>query len=201
MPITLNGAGTVSGISAGGLPDGIIQSADLASGVGGKILQVKTNTTRDSKGSLSLSSQNSVFDIPNISVNITPSSSSSKMLVSFHIMGENSADDASLFFVVRRAISGGASSLIRGTSTNNRTAIMTQATLVYYSSDTDSTPSFAQCSNYLDEPSTTSEITYAVQVGNNETTSTYYYNRTGNQTNASTREVGLSWITVVEVAA
>ena len=40
MPITLNGSGTVSGISAGGLPDGIIQSADLATGVGGKILQV-----------------------------------------------------------------------------------------------------------------------------------------------------------------
>ena len=45
MPITLNGSGTVSGISAGGLPDGIIQSADLATGVGGKILQVLTNTT------------------------------------------------------------------------------------------------------------------------------------------------------------
>ena len=48
MPITLNGSGTVSGISAGGLPDGIIQSADLATGVGGKILQVvqvaKTDT-------------------------------------------------------------------------------------------------------------------------------------------------------------
>ena len=40
MPIVLNGSGTVSGISAGGLPDGIIQAADLASGVGGKILQV-----------------------------------------------------------------------------------------------------------------------------------------------------------------
>ena len=52
MPITLNGSGTVSGISAGGLPDGIIQSADLATGVGGKILQVKTNTTKDSTGSL-----------------------------------------------------------------------------------------------------------------------------------------------------
>ena len=36
MPITLNGSGTVSGISVGGLPDGIIQSADLASGAVGK---------------------------------------------------------------------------------------------------------------------------------------------------------------------
>ena len=36
MPIVLNGSGTITGISAGGLPDGIIQAADLASGVGGK---------------------------------------------------------------------------------------------------------------------------------------------------------------------
>lgn len=38
MPIVLNGSGTITGISAGGLPDGIIQAADLASGVGGKIV-------------------------------------------------------------------------------------------------------------------------------------------------------------------
>ena len=36
MPIAINGSGTITGISAGGLPDGIIQAADLASGVGGK---------------------------------------------------------------------------------------------------------------------------------------------------------------------
>ena len=40
MPVTINGSGSITGISAGGLPDGIIQAADLASGVGGKILQV-----------------------------------------------------------------------------------------------------------------------------------------------------------------
>jgi hypothetical protein len=33
MPITINGSGTVTGISAGGLPDGCIQEADLAAGV------------------------------------------------------------------------------------------------------------------------------------------------------------------------
>jgi hypothetical protein len=35
MPITLNGSGTITGISAGGLPDAIIQQADLAAGVAG----------------------------------------------------------------------------------------------------------------------------------------------------------------------
>ena len=33
MAITINGNGTVTGISAGGLPDGCIQEADLAAGV------------------------------------------------------------------------------------------------------------------------------------------------------------------------
>jgi hypothetical protein len=40
MTVTVFGNGTVTGISAGGLPDGCIQSADLASGTGGKVLQV-----------------------------------------------------------------------------------------------------------------------------------------------------------------
>ena len=55
MPLTLNGSGTVSGISAGGLPDGIIQSADLATGVGGKILQVKQAVKTDTSSTTSTS--------------------------------------------------------------------------------------------------------------------------------------------------
>ena len=41
MAITINGSSnTITGLAAGGLPDASIQAADLASGVGGKILQV-----------------------------------------------------------------------------------------------------------------------------------------------------------------
>jgi hypothetical protein len=35
MPITINGTGTITGISAGGLPDAIITQPELATGVGG----------------------------------------------------------------------------------------------------------------------------------------------------------------------
>lgn len=35
MPITINGTGTISGISAGGLPDATITQAEIASGVAG----------------------------------------------------------------------------------------------------------------------------------------------------------------------
>ena len=52
MAITINGSGTITGISAGGLPDGVITSADLASDAitaaglpTGSILQVVQGTT------------------------------------------------------------------------------------------------------------------------------------------------------------
>lgn len=35
MPITINGSGTITGLSAGGLPDGSVIQADLASGIAG----------------------------------------------------------------------------------------------------------------------------------------------------------------------
>ena len=57
MAIQINGNGTITGISVGGLPNGIVDtdmlaanavsSAKLASGVGGKVLQVISNVETD----------------------------------------------------------------------------------------------------------------------------------------------------------
>ena len=76
MPITLNGSGTVSGISAGGLPDGCIQSADLASGVGGKVLQYKVAKKTDG-ASVTDSSATGVEISSDFRITITPTSASS----------------------------------------------------------------------------------------------------------------------------
>ena len=72
MAITINGSGTVSGISAGGLPDGIIQSADLASGVGGKILQVQ-HTMVTSVSSFTVGTANTLHPITALDTAITSS--------------------------------------------------------------------------------------------------------------------------------
>ena len=77
MPITLNGSGTVTGISAGGLPDGCITAAELASGVGGKILQVVQTTKTD----VFTTTTTSYSDITGMSANITMTSSSNKVLI------------------------------------------------------------------------------------------------------------------------
>ena len=85
MPIVLNGSGTVTGISAGGLPDGIIQSADLATGVGGKILQVVQTVITDVK---SYTANAFAFtDMPGFNCTITPSNSSNNVLITVAIGG------------------------------------------------------------------------------------------------------------------
>ena len=78
MPITLNGNGTVTGLSVGGLPDGTVDADTLAAGVGGKILQVKhTKLTT----AVSISGVTSYTNISGFSVNITPASTNNKILV------------------------------------------------------------------------------------------------------------------------
>ena len=94
MAITINGTGTITGISAGGLPDGSVVADDLASsldltgktvtlpsGTGGKILQVQH--------SVKLGSQNfntqTFTDITDLSVNITPASNSSKIIILYNV--------------------------------------------------------------------------------------------------------------------
>jgi len=90
MAITINGTGSITGLTAGGLPDGSVVAADLASsldltgktvtlpsGTGGKILQV-VQTVKTDKTSTTSTSPTAVSGL---SASITPASTSSKILV------------------------------------------------------------------------------------------------------------------------
>mgnify|MGYP003151243369 FL=1 len=193
--LTLDGSGNVT------FPANVTCSGTATGFGGGKLLQVLTNSTQDSSGSLSIGSQSTPVDIPNQSISITPSATNSKILVSFHQMGETSSGPQIYYFVLKRAISGGATTSIAGTTSGNRTAVFTQPLRTPDGVDRSSTPEYTHCSGYLDSPNTTSAVTYTVQIGNNEGTGTYYYNRSVDDGNYSSRERGLSWITVQEIGA
>ena len=199
MPITLNGSGTVSGISAGGLPDGIIQSADLASGsvtsnklasgVGGKILQVVQTAKTDTFSTTSTTQ----IDIPGFSVNITPSSSSSKVLITGTLVAGlgTTAAYAMRFYMMR----GSTAICIHDTAGNrSRCTFGTQGV-----SHSDTTISYPF--EFLDSPNTTSATTYKIQA-QSENPQTLYINRSvetdGDQ--AITPRF-VSTITATEVAA
>jgi len=201
MPVSINGqTGVITGLAVGGLPDGCIASADLASGAGGKILQVKTNTTTDSTGSLQCTPTQTYVDIPDQNVTITPSSASNKILISFSQVGETNYNTNHYALAIKRAISGGATTIIQGTAAGNRNQMLATFTRSH-GTDNVSTIDAAHCSGYLDSPNTTSTITYTVQIKDVDATNYYYYNRTANDDNLSDRERGLSWITVMEIAA
>lgn len=166
----------------------------------GKILQVKTNTTRDSTGSLQCTPNQAYVDIPDQNVTITPSSASNKIIIMFHQIGETNYDTHHYVMAVKRAISGGATTIIEGAAAGNRTQMLTTLTR---SDGTNNNTSIdaAHCSGYLDSPNTTSAITYTVVVQDAENSNYYYYNRTANDDDSQYRERGLSWITVMEVSA
>ena len=75
MPITIAGSGTITGLSAGGLPAGSVTGATLASGVGGKILQVVEATH-----STEVSSTSKTMADTGLTASITPASGS-KVLI------------------------------------------------------------------------------------------------------------------------
>ena len=171
----------------------------LTYGVGGGITQVIT--AQDvTTGSLSLSSTKTLYDIPNMNVTITPASSSSKFLISYQIYGETDSHGVHAHSIVlKRAISGGATTLIRGDDSTSRTGVLNQQASIYYSGDNDSTPEIGTLANYLDSPSASAAVTYTVQMQNHENTSTYYYNRCVSNNNDASRERGISWLTIMEV--
>ncbi len=116
MPITLNGSGTVSGISVGGLPDGIIQSADLASGVGGKVLQV---VNLEKKDTTSLANNNTRQDISGMTLSITPTVASSKILLHSDInLGIPSGGYNVPIFLMRNVAGGSYTDVAQGTDSS-----------------------------------------------------------------------------------
>ena len=176
----------------------------LEYGTAGGILQVKTSSNQSVTGSVNVSVTRTLYDIPNHNVTITPSNASNKILISFSLSGETSADNHTFSFIIKRTISGGATTLIQGDigGASNKSPLLTQNTHAYDISDEDTTMEFGHCSNYLDSPNTTSAVTYQIQIQCQEGgTGIYYYNRTLRDDNNYHSERGLSWITAMEVAS
>tara|TARA_R100000455_G_C6195099_1_gene67984 strand:- start:42 stop:638 length:597 start_codon:yes stop_codon:yes gene_type:complete len=84
MPITLNGSGTITGVSVGGLPDGIVDTDMIAAAAvtgvkkgAGSILQVVQTVKSDVFSSTS----QTYVDITGLTVDITPVKANSNILV------------------------------------------------------------------------------------------------------------------------
>jgi len=152
----------------------------------GKILQV-VSTTKTDTFSTSVSDVGSEVNITGLSATITPSSTSSKILVMYSINVSQGTDTtAGVGGVLRRD----STDIFVGT---DGTSFTTTNYIRYFDNDDNMAVFVGQ---YLDSPATTSSVTYQYAV-RSVSTGTVYVNRRGASTSAGLA----SSITVMEVSA
>ena len=172
----------------------------LTYGTGGGIAQVIQSSTI-ATGSLNLTTRGTLYDIPHLNVTITPASTSSKFLINGQVFGETDGGGSHAHSIcIKRAISGGATTIIAGDRTSARDGVFTQQLLTYNYGDDSSTPEIGFITNYLDAPSASAAVTYTLQMADIEANSgVFYYNRSVGHSNSYSYEMGISFITVMEV--
>lgn len=185
MSIVLNGT---TGITTPAL-DSVAQfsSADLPAGSVLQVVQaVKTDTFSTTSTTMT--------DITGLSVSITPTSASSKILVFMNasIGGGNGGDVNHVGVQIAR----GSTAIFVGDARGTRiqaTGVVNTAT---------SGQMFHPNAVYLDSPATTSAITYKLQVKTNTASYTVNVNRSGRDANDAIGYdgTGTSGITVMEIA-
>ena len=216
MPITISGSGTITGLTAGGLPDGSIAAADLAdnavtagklattldltgktvtlpAGTGGKILQVVQTQFTDV---FSITSgEDTWVTVTGFSAAITPSASANNILVMCQV-GRAGA-----------ATNGGRLTNFRLTKNGTAYAVPPAAgsrQLASFSCiSTDSPYNNGGGVVYMDTAGGTSEITYQVQMMNQAGGETTRINTAGNDGNSADAPYArtVSSITLMEIAA
>ena len=139
------------------------KTVTLPSGTGGKVLQVVQKTFTGTQ-SVSTPSHGYFTNITNLSQSITPSSTSSKILILLNVIVMHPNDR-----IIHVKMSGGNSASFIGNSASNRARSASWVSAQVYSSQ-------AMSLMYLDSPNTTSSITYTPQMGANYTGTTWTIN-------------------------
>ena len=160
----------------------------------GKILQVVQTVNQAAHASGTNAIAQGAWFTPSITVAITPSSTSSKILFTGHVAASSGNSPKGLNLRVEKG--GSALTGANAASVSSRTAA--HSTGGTHNDDYAVTLAI----NYLDSPSTTSAVTYGFSIGhNNSSAQTLYINRTGSDTDNSSRGRYVTVLTAMEVAA
>ena len=174
--LTTNGSGVISFADAGG----------------GKVLQV-VHTLKDDTFT---TSSTSFTTVTGLTANITPSLTTSKVLVIVSVPGMAAKTNSLLGHM---SIFRGGTNLIVPDSIGNRTP-----SFVTHYGPEDANHAFNMRPygyTFLDSPNSTSSLTYDVRVKNQTSSNTFYVNRAENIENSSSRPQSVSSIILMEIGA
>jgi hypothetical protein len=200
MPISINGSGTVTGISVGGLPDGIVDTDMLAAkaataakiGNGG-IVQVVNAIKTDRQTITANMALGNQIEISSMSCTITPTSSSNKILV-FMSLAVGASGDTTIGGTILRDNTIVAQADADSTRTRNTFGLGNGAARCLWRI------SPVQCT-VLDSPNTTSSIVYTAKIGGNGGINVYINREGRNSDNATDTNIATSSLTVMEIVA
>jgi hypothetical protein len=189
MALVLDGNGTMT-VGNGDIT-GITRGAIEATAIGsGAVLQVVQTVKTDTFSS----SSTSFTDITGMSVTITPTSATSKIMIMYNM--NTSIVNGGYRFDTRLVRNG--SVIAVGDSAGSRFQATTQA---YSSSSAGNYPVYVQSMTFLDSPATTSSLTYKLQgVGWISSSGTFYVNLSAAEGDNSNYSRSISTITALEIA-
>ena len=197
MPITINGDGTITGYTPP-IADGSITAAKLASGAitssalpTGSVIQVKSASKTDSNEKSSTQS----YDIPGLSVSITPTSASNKIFIIFNLNIQSSGSfGADVVRLIRDStnicIADSVGSYTRGSNAVTRHEV----------GDNYDYTGWSIVNSFLDSPGDTNAHTYKINLYDHTANNTVWINRDredGGDSSGYRRTV--STITVMEI--
>ena len=154
---------------------------------GGKVLQIQSANKTDTQTVANLTFQN----VTDLSVTVTPASTSSKFLIvgTVHLGSSSSGDFA--YIRVQRDVSGGSATNLVADADGSRI----QCTTSFDYSANNSSGLTPANFHYTDSPSTTSNITYRVQLRSGSSANNVYVNRTHSDRNTTNYD----WRTVSNI--
>ena len=201
MAISLNGStNVITGVAVGGLPDGIVDtdmlaanavsSAKLASGVGGKILQV-VPVIKTSGFSVTASSGN-FSDITGLSASITLTGSSNKVLILFQSSYSANIGQRGSFRLLR------GSQVINAANADGQNTNQAIFASICTRENTSMSVPVAGCA--VDTPGAGTH-TYKLQVGAESSAATIFVNADASGGTGNTNYKGVSNLILLEVAA
>ena len=183
MPIAINGSGTVTGISVGGLPDGIVDAdmlasnavtaGKLASGVGGKVLQIKHKASGAKASTNTVVTGNSFTSAAEVlSIAITPTVSTSVIHITGMLHFAHKSDYEGFWWLTFNH-SGISESMIAGNANTSRR----RTGLANSGGNVTTTMQPNSSIDLMYDHDTTNEITFKVRMATSDSGQTMNFNR------------------------
>ena len=205
MPVTINGDGSITGLSVGGLGSGVVNEATIADGavtqakrnlVTGEVLQTVHASTTDSSY---YSNSNSWTDY--LSASITPTSSSNKVLI-YHVVTYGGNDNSYAGGRCYRSGSGTTDTYIQ-TPTNYQWAESrftdSSFPMLMNGSANDQYKIWQSTFMHLDTPASSAAVTYTFAIKADASNRTAYINRSDNNPNNGYNPRPVTTVTLMEI--